>query len=518
MAYRVYQVNKKTGVTYVYEATSIWDKEKKQPRNKQVCVGKLDPNTGEFVPSKRLDPKQAAVRDPSVTATAMIVGPALLLDKITVELKLDKILKASFPKTYQQILCMAYYITTRGGPLCYCKAWSKSHTHPFVKELASQRITEILHSLETNGQKTFFKKWGQKVLENDYLCYDFTSVSSYATLNEYLKYGYNRDRESLKQINLALLFGQKSQLPVYYNRLPGNISDVSTLHHFLKTSSYLEYSRLHLVLDKGFYSLKNIDDLLAARDKFILSVPIRHKWVQNLIDEVRETIQDPNGYRKIDGEVLYVHTKLYPWGERRYRCYVHLYYNAHTAAEATDSFTEELLAYKKELETGQLVKEHEEAYKTFFIIKETPVRGRKVLFNKEAIQKYRNRYAGFYVLLSNDIKDPVEALKVYRNKDNGEKCFDDLKNQLDMKRLRIHSSPAMDGRLFVQFIALIYMSALRKKMRDTGLINKYTVRELLLEMETLTQIRYSGKYGHTLTEISKQQRQIMESLDVNLQT
>jgi transposase len=141
-----------------------------------------------------------------------------------------------------------------------------------------------------------------------------------------------------------------------------------------------------------------------------------------------------------------------------------------------------------------------------------------VLFNQEAIQKYRNRYAGFYVLLTNDIKDPVEALRVYRDKDYVEKCFDDLKNQLDMKRLHIHTSSTMDGRLFIQFIALIYLSALRKKMRDTGLTEKYTVRELLLEMETLTQIRYSGKYGHILTEITKPQRQIMESLGIDPKT
>ncbi|MEW5785722.1 MAG: hypothetical protein AB1767_11735 [Bacillota bacterium] len=118
------------------------------------------------------------------------------------------------------------------------------------------------------------------------------------------------------------------------------------------------------------------------------------------------------------------------------------------------------------------------------------------------------------MILTNDIKDPVEALMVYRNKDAVEKCFDDLKNQLDMKRLRIHSSASMDGRLFVQFIALIFMSALRKKMRDTGLIEKYTVRELLLEMETLTQIHFSGKYGHILTEVTKPQRHIMESLKI----
>jgi len=56
MTYRVHQINKKTGITYVYEAVSCWDKEKKQARNKQVCIGKLDPANGEFVPAKRLVP------------------------------------------------------------------------------------------------------------------------------------------------------------------------------------------------------------------------------------------------------------------------------------------------------------------------------------------------------------------------------------------------------------------------------------------------------------------------------
>jgi len=179
---------------------------------------------------------------------------------------------------------------------------------------------------------------------------------------------------------------------------------------------------------------------------------------------------------------------------------------------------EELLKYKEELETRQLINAHEDAYKSFFIIKETPVRGRKVLFNNQAIQQYRKNYAGFYVLLTSDIKDPLEALMVYRDRDAVEKCFDDLKNQLDMKRLRIHSSTSMDGRLFVQFIALILMSALRKKMRETRFIEKYTTRELLQEMETLTKVRYSGRYGCVLTEITKPQRHILESLGINLKT
>jgi hypothetical protein len=176
MTYRVHHVNRKTGVTYVYEATSYWDSEKKQPRNKQVCIGKLDPDTGEFIPSRRLNPEQAAVLDPSVTATARIIGPSLLLDQITAELELDRVLRKIFPETYQQILTMAYCIASRGGPLSYCETWSKSHIHPFGKVLTSQRISEILRSLGEDAQKSFFKLWGQKVLEHDYLCYDITEV------------------------------------------------------------------------------------------------------------------------------------------------------------------------------------------------------------------------------------------------------------------------------------------------------------------------------------------------------
>jgi transposase len=97
-----------------------------------------------------------------------------------------------------------------------------------------------------------------------------------------------------------------------------------------------------------------------------------------------------------------------------------------------------------------------------------------------------------------------------------EKSFDDLKNQLDMKRLRMHNSATVDGRFFVQFIALIYMSALRREMRKSGLVKRYTVRELLQEMETLTMIKYSGKYGHILTEVTKQQREILKVLSIEL--
>ena len=53
MASIAYHKNKKTGAVYAYSVESYWDKEKKAPRNKQVCLGRVDPDTKEIIPSKR---------------------------------------------------------------------------------------------------------------------------------------------------------------------------------------------------------------------------------------------------------------------------------------------------------------------------------------------------------------------------------------------------------------------------------------------------------------------------------
>ncbi len=518
MAHIVKHYHKPSGVTYVYESVSRWDPQKKQSRSKQVCIGKLDPGTGEFIPSKRLKPEQATARDPGVTATAAVIGPSVILDVITEQLEIQQLLKSCFPKHYLQILSLVYYLTVRGGPLSHSEVWCKTHEHPYGKVITSQRISELLGSISEDGKQSFFSQWMQRIADDEVLCYDVTSISSFAQANEYIKYGYNRDREKLPQLNLALLFGQHSRLPIYYHRLPGNITDVTTLHGLLETCKALDVRKSHYVLDKGFYSRKNVDALLAARNKFTLSVPLKNKWVQHAIDDIHEAVHGPEGYERIDDEVVYVHTRLYPWGTDRRRCYLHLYYNAYARAQEVDRFSQVLIDLKASLEAGADLSDMDEAYQKYFIITDTPKRGRSVAFNTEETRTYTSRYAGFHALLSNGAKNPVEALQIYRDKDRIEKCFDDLKNQLDMNRLRMHSSAVVDGRMFIQFLALIYMSALRREMRKSSLIKQYTVRELLWEMETLMKIKYAGKYGCLITEITKPQRELLEKLGIPLPT
>lgn len=53
MACIVYQTDKKSGIKYAYESISYWDKEKKQPRSKRRYIGRVDPETGEIITSRR---------------------------------------------------------------------------------------------------------------------------------------------------------------------------------------------------------------------------------------------------------------------------------------------------------------------------------------------------------------------------------------------------------------------------------------------------------------------------------
>ena len=45
------QFDNRSGITYVYDSKSYYDKEKKCSRAKRTLIGKLDPDSGEIIPT-----------------------------------------------------------------------------------------------------------------------------------------------------------------------------------------------------------------------------------------------------------------------------------------------------------------------------------------------------------------------------------------------------------------------------------------------------------------------------------
>lgn len=59
----VRQHDKRSGITYVYESTSYWDKEKQQSRSHRKLIGRLDPETGKVVPTKGWGKRRGQSKD-----------------------------------------------------------------------------------------------------------------------------------------------------------------------------------------------------------------------------------------------------------------------------------------------------------------------------------------------------------------------------------------------------------------------------------------------------------------------
>lgn len=114
-------------------------------------------------------------------------------------------------------------------------------------------------------------------------------------------------------------------------------------------------------------------------------------------------------------------------------------------------------------------------------------------------------------MISNDVKDKVEALEIYRQKDTVEKNFVDLKNDLDMKRLRIHSNAAMDVRIFLQFLALILTTRLNQIMRQNDMFKNHDLQEVLDEMKTIREVRVENRRKKFITTLTGFQQQIIDA-------
>ena len=518
---RVFVKNKSNGTTYVYESDNYWDREKKQSRSRRVCIGKLD-DAGNFVPSARFSkpvpesiaiaPKRGPV--PAVHTRRLFYGATYLLDQIGLKLGIIADLKECFPGSYRQMLSIVYYLILEdNASMMRFEKWGETHRHPFGENIPSQRSSELFQSITDETRHHFFVLQGKRRLDKEYLAYDISTISSYSQCLKQVVYGKNKEHDKLPQLNLALVFGQESNLPFYYRKLSGNIPDVVTLKTLLADLAVLGFNKLSLVLDRGFYSEPNINALFRDHMKFILAASTSLKLIRRELDKVKDELDSYANYN--ENHHIYAMTVTSEWDytqerpykgdvlEEKRRIYIHLYFNAEKAAADRTILEDKITALRHELLDGKRVPEHEAQYKKYFIEKETPIRGRSVTVNDDVVRKARTYY-GYFALVSNAKMDAITALETYRNRDLVEKAFGNLKERLNLRRTLVSSETSLSGKLFVEFVALIYLSYIKKQMQDNNRFKDYTMQQVLDKLDVIECFENPGDKLRVGEVLSKQ--------------
>ncbi|SFE66508.1 hypothetical protein SAMN04488086_1081, partial [Trichococcus pasteurii] len=101
------------------------------------------------------------------------------------------------------------------------------------------------------------------------------------------------------------------------------------------------------------------------------------------------------------------------------------------------------------------------------------------------------------------------------SKDVVEKAFGNLKERLNFRRMQVSSELSLNGKLFVEFIALIYLSYVKKKMQDAELFNQWTLQGVLDELDMIELFEAPG-HGRVLGEVTTKQKELYEALGVAL--
>ena len=530
MAAIIYQKDKRSNITYAYESISYWDKEKQQSRAKRKLVGRVDQQTGEIVPTdgrgrkkKESDVVIKCGPIPTKTVTRSFYGATYLFDAIGEKIGIIADLKHCFPAQYKQILSIAYYlILEENNPLFRFEKWSILHKHPYGQIITSQRSSELFAAITEEKKNEFFRLQGKRRNEKEFWAYDTTSISSFSEHLRQVQYGNNKENDRLPQFNLAMVFGESSNLPFYYRKLAGNIPDSKTIRNLLADLDVLGFSKVKLVMDRGFYSAENINDLFKNHYKFIVAASTALSYAKTAIKKHGAQMKSWQSYS--EKYELYYYSETIAWDytqDRPYkgdvikgnkRMYLHLYFNPEKAVEDGKRFNRYMAKLQNELLSGKKLPEHEPAYKKYFETKTTPVRGIQVAPKQDAMDEARSRY-GFFILLSNEVKDAIDVLELYRNRDVVEKAFGNLKERLNMRRTLVSSDQSLEGKLFVEFIALIYLSYIKKKMEERDLFKKYTLQSLLDDLDVIECYEAPGN-ALIVGEILKKQSKIYEDMDV----
>lgn len=490
------QTDKRSGITYAYETEYYWDKIKKQSRSKRVCIGKVDPISGKIVPTRGRTKKSETKTlksssgktgpKPFTESKHLYYGATYLLETFSDSIGLTNDLKQCFPDTYKKLLSIAFFLILEdNNPLYRFEKWNLTHKHPYGQDITSPRSSELFASITDDQVMKFLRLQAKRRVEDEYWAYDSSSISSYSeTLNQ-VQWGKNKEDDKLPQINLLLVFGETSGLPFYYRKLAGNIPDSKTVKHLLEDLDILGFGKAKFVMDRGFYSEDNINGLYKAHVKFLVGVKLSLKFIRKHLDEVYDDIRMFTNYdESINTYGCTVSTEWDYTQERPYkgdvirdkrRIYIHYYYSIDRGADDEQAFDKRITNLYSELLEGDLVEEHKKAYAQFFEVKDTPIRGRQVCCKEDEIKAAR-RYFGYFALITNEKMDAFTALHLYRMKDIVEKAFCNIKDRLNMRRLLAKSEKNLDGKIFTEFVALILISHLDHKMKETNLYKSYTMQ------------------------------------------
>jgi len=486
------------GDVYVYERVTGYDPKTQKTKTLSTrLLGKILAGSTEMIPT-RPKKKRSEVIEAPVQAVRTHVGLQKILEWAGHESGIDADLQRSFEigDALKLSSIARYWVATDGDTLPRMESWQVMNPLPYGHPITQDVYGKLFISVGRNesGVQSYFQCRGQRVSSTGLnLALDTTTFSTYSKNQIEARQGFNKDGDGLDTIKLLVLYSVENRQPVAFSKQPGNIPDKISLANALRQLDMLDLASPVIVADNGFYSQDNMTHFAREHTKFLMLANSTDKWVRSEIDAAREELGHFRNVCPFDVDVSGVMRRRqhgfsivrkrtrghFEAGETESftrRLYVHVFHKPEAAPIQERRLRESLFSLKKDLEDG--VEEFRPAAQKqidcYLTVKRT-AKGVKVDFKMDGIEEAK-RYWGYFVLVSNEIKDPFDALKAYRSREKIEELFATYKDSFDGRKPRTWYPENLYGRQFAQFVGLGYHCFLAKRILD--------VKKALSEKET----------------------------------
>ena len=527
---------KKDAVYVEYEYDRIYDPVRQYTFPKRVTIGKLSETDPELMqPNQNFlkyfpDAELPETKNRTSRSSCLRVGAYFVLRKIIEEYNLVELLGGYFEqRDLGLFLDLAVYsIIAENNAAQYYPDYT--YNHPLftngMKQYSDSTVSDFLNSVTDDQSIGFLNSWNEtrNHREKIYISYDSTNKNCQAGDIEMVEFGHPKVDVGQPVFNYAVAYDTHNQEPLFYEKYPGSLNDISQLQFMLDKAFGYGYKKIGFILDRGYFSCENIQYMDKCGYSFVIMVKGMASLVNELVLEHKGTFES----KRVNNIYEYgvygktVKHRLYA-GDKNER-YFHLYHSiSKESAERAgiENRLNQMTLYLKKYQNK--VKEFGPGFEKYFNLHYDEKTQAFVLPEERcSVVERELDLAGYFCIITSEKMSAKEAIELYKSRDTSEKLFRGDKSYLGNKSIRVYSEESARAKIFVEFVAMILRCKMYTKLKEEmkkleKKPNYMTVPAALKELEKIEMVRQLDNVYRLDHAVTANQKTILNAfgLDAN---
>ncbi len=494
-----YKENRPNGDKYVWEKRSIYIPEKKYNKIlSRKLLGKIPKGESEMIPTRPKRESRSLLvagdeKQPAVSAKAFHSSYFAIIkhvcEKSGVREQVVKILRGNKGLQQKLLTTVWFDFASDGDTWPGIVPWSTKHqgSLPYVSPISEDMYHDLFVELgrSVTARQKLFDLRARAYGTSHLLALDSTTVETFSENIGTARSAPHKDTLIKNVYKVVMFYSIDARQPVAYAKIPGNISDMSTVSNAVVQLRSLDMRDVEFVADSGYCSDLNMGTMLKSGFEFIMHIPSDTRWVSSFIEKHREELIHSGTVLQCEPEfsfkTLEVSHKL---SYERLRgsakkglekgdielfdakLHLFIYYSSLQKGIEDKRQREKYSYIRDDLLKGVSLDPADKKYCEKYMLIQTNPAGEviEVCPNHPAFIR-QSRLNGFIVLVASKEKDADLCLTKYRRREYIEEGMKNYKGHTGGDRPRKWSDETLDGQLLVQFLSLSMHESFESMLR-----------------------------------------------------